>query len=158
MGEVKKIAKQKHKKTYDFRIDQAKILLETTSLSVTLTALPTTVNDDWILSKLQSAVDHIKEKDTPLLPDFFRGGLIVYETVFNFLTKFHLKLNGRLASLTGFLNDSLDFLAFAPQPASIDNISSLDQFPIVFYVKEGQLAELFRTVFKEKNYTIIIVW
>lgn len=157
LGNVEKIPEIRGKKTFDFRIDQSKILLEVTSLGVTPTALPTTFNDNLILRKLQEAINHIKEKDTPSLPGFFKGGAIIYETVFNLMTKFHLGLDAQLPVTTGILNNELDFLAFIPQPASIDGHDSFDEFPIVFYVKEGPLIDLFRSAFQNKKYTIFVV-
>jgi hypothetical protein len=156
LGKVEKIPEIKRKKTFDFRIDQSKILLEITSLAVTLTVLPTTFNDDWLFRKLQEVIDHVKEKDTPALPDFFKGGAIIYETIFNLMTRFHLRLDDELPRLARLLDNELDFLVFVPQPASIDGHSSFDEFPIVFYVKDGPLVETFRVAFGNKNYRIIV--
>ena len=103
---------------------------------------------------MESAVSHVKEKDTPSLPTYYRGGIIVYETVFNLLTRFHLKLDEQLVHQLNF--DSLDFIAFAPQPASIDNGSSLELFPVVFYVKRGPLATLFQQLFGKKHKVMVV--
>jgi hypothetical protein len=156
LGIVEKIREINGKKTFDFRINQSKILLESTSLTVAFTVLPTTFDDNLLFRKLQEAIVHIKEKDAPALPDFFKGGIIFYETVFNFMTRFHLKLNSELPRLAHFLDNGLDFLAFVPQPASIDGRSSFDVFPIVFYIKEGPLVEKFRNTFADKNYIVIV--
>lgn len=156
LGIVEKIREIKGKKTFDFRINESKILLETTSLTVTLTSLPATFDDSFLIRKLQEAIVHVKEKDTPALPDFFKGGIIFYETVFNFITRFHLKLDSELPRKTSLLDSGLDFLAFFPQPASIDGRSSFDAYPIVFYVKEGPLVGKFTKTFAGKNYTIIV--
>lgn len=140
LGKVKKIREIKGKKTFDFRIDQSKILLEITSLSVPLTALPTNFDEKWLLRKLQKAVDHITDKDTPALPDFFKGGMIIYETIFNLMTRFHLKLDAQLLGVTQTLNNDIDFLAFIPQPASIDGHSSFEEFPICFLCQGWPLS------------------
>jgi len=147
LGNAEKIHEIKGKKTFDFKIDQSKILLEITSLGVPLTALPTIFTDDLLFRKIQEAVAHITEKDNPELPDYFKGGVIFYETVFNWITKFHLKLDSELPRLTGLPDSKLDFLAFAAQSASI---------PVVFYVKDGPLVEVRKTAFADKNYKIIV--
>lgn len=156
LGKVKKIPEVKGKKTFDFRIDQSKILLEVTSLSTVLTSLPTTFNEELLVAKLQEAIGHMLEKDTPALPNFFRGGIIFCETVFNIMSRFYLKLNDKLPELIALSRSGLGFLVFAPQPASIDNMDSSNVFPIVFYVKEGPLYELFKRIFKDKNYKILV--
>jgi hypothetical protein len=131
--------------------------LEITSLSITLSVLPTVVTDKWLFGKLEAAVDHILEKSASSFPGFSKGGAVIYETIFSLLTRFHSKLDTRLLSLTRILDNELDFLAFVPQPASINGKSSFEEYPTVFYVKDGPLVEIFKTAFRDKSYTIIVL-
>ena len=93
IGQAVKIPERKDKKTFDFRIDDEKILIEVTSLDSGIDS-HTIITENKILSKLLKAVNHIIEKDEIDYQNYYLGGVIFYTL---FLTT--LKVSHRTLSL-----------------------------------------------------------
>jgi hypothetical protein len=156
LGKVEKIPETQKHTNFDYKIDDMKLLLEVTALNIDET-FPRNLTGKDISRKLKGAIDPIVTKDASPFLNYRKGGVIVYTIVFNFFSKFSKILDDKLSETSGLFKEDLDFLVFFPQPASINNRSSWDVFPTVFYVKDKSLAERFREAFHGQNYKIITV-
>jgi len=154
LGRIEKIPENQDHTNFDSKIDSRKLLIEVTSLNITETA-PTTLTREDTLRKLKSAIDHILEKDDSPFPSYRKGGVIIYTLIFNFFSGFNKLLNDELPEISGMFNNDLDFLVFFHEPASINNKSSFETYPPVFYVRNTLLVEEFREALKGRNYRIL---
>jgi len=156
LGKIEKIPENQKHTNFDYKIDDWKLLLEVTSLNVDET-FPTNLTKRDTLKKLEGAIDHILTKDSSSFPGYGKGGAIIYTLTFNLFSKFSELLDDKLPKISEILKNDLDFLVFIPEPASIDQKSSLEIFPPVFYVKGESLAEVFKEAFKCQNCKILLV-
>lgn len=137
IGNIKKIPTEIDVRTFDSKIESAKILIETTTLNIS--------NDDdqkEINDKLSKAVCHIGEKNSNKYPNYLRGGVIYYSTVLAFLDK---KLT-TLIQDTDFIRrlmekKSLVYLVFVPESASIEGRDSNQVFPSLLYGKDKTIEK-----------------
>lgn len=154
LGKVVKIKEIPNQKTFDFKIDEEKILTEVTSLDFMVDA-KITITENKIIYKMQKAIGHIVEKDTKGFQDYYKGGVIFYTILFDFFSKIRdLIHNVKFLETAEIFKNNLDFLVFLPERASINNKSSRKTQPPVFYVKNQDLFELFKRKFHDKNYKI----
>lgn len=165
LGNVEKVPENKKRPTFDFKIDDRRLLLEVTSLNIDETYLRNLSRAD-ILRKLSVVVEHILTKDASQFPLYRKGGVIFYALTFNLyskhfwsnkILKFHNLLDDKLPQMSRILDNDLDFLVFFHEPASINDKSSWDLYPPVFYVKDGLLGEEFEKAFQGKNYKFMIL-
>lgn len=154
LGKVAKIKEIPNQKTIDFRIDKEKMLIEATSVDFG-TKKEIVVTEDKVIAKLQKATGHIVEKNTGEFEGYYKGGVIFYTIVFDFFSKIgDLLQNVEFLKTIKIFENKLDFLVFLPERASINNKSSRELQPPVFYVKDKYLFELFKRKFHNKNYKI----
>lgn len=149
LGTVEKIRENKKCPTFDYKIDARKLLLEVKSLNVSPTSGDLTKQD--VFKKLEGTIDRILDKDASPFPNYLKGGVIVYTLIFNFKSKFDKLLDSNLPKENGMLNNDLDFLVFFHESASINNRSSWELYPMVFYVKSESLTEEFKKAFRNRN-------
>jgi len=154
LGEMEKIQENQKQPSFDFKIDDRRLLLEVTTLNIDET-YPTRLTRQETLMKLRAAIEHVLAKDASPFPSYRKGGVIIYTAVFNLFSKFNRLLDDRLPKTSGMLDNNLDFLAFLHEPASINNESSWKHYTPVFYVKDSFLAAEFKKAFHGKNYKIM---
>jgi len=154
LGKIEKIPENQKRTSFDYKIDDRRLLLEVTTLNID-EAYPTRLTKQDTLKKLGAAIEHIVVKDDSPFPGYRKGGAIIYTAVFNLFSKFNKLLDDKLPKTSGMLNNDLDFLAFFHEPASINNKSSWEHYTPVFYVKDSLLAAEFKKAFHDKNYKII---
>ena len=112
------------------------------------------VTENKIISKLRKAVGHIAEKDTDEFQNYYKGGVIFYTSLFNFLSKFGDLIQNTKFIKTTKIFEKIDFIVFIPEPAFINNKSSRELQPPVFYVKNRAIFKLFKRKLNDKNYKI----
>jgi len=156
LGKIEKIPETKKQTSFDYKIDDRRLLLEITSLNVDET-YPTNLTRMDVLKKLKDAIDHILAKDASPFPGYRKGGAIVYTLIFNFFSKFHELLDDKLPETSEMFKNDLDFLVFLPDSASINNKNSREVFPTVFYVRNESLTEEFKKAFQGQNYKIVMI-
>ena len=149
LGIIERIRENKKRPTFDYKIDARKLLLEVKSLNVPPASENLTKLD--IFKKLEGTIDRILTKDPSPFPGYRKGGVVVYTLIFNFKSKFDKLLDNNLSKDMGMLKNNLDFLVFFHESASINNKSSWELYPIVFYVKDESLAEEFKNAFRSRN-------
>ena len=161
LGETEKIPESQKRPNFDYKIDDRKLLIEVTSLNIDETSpgdlTRRHLTRDEVLKKLKTAIDHVMDKDGSPFPGYRKGGAIVYTLPFNLFSELNKLLDEELPEMNEMFGNDLDFLIFFPQPASIENRSSWEVFPPVFYVKDRSLAEEFKKAFQGKNYKIKIL-
>lgn len=140
IGELEKIKRKKGETTIDFKCENEKLIIEVTSLN---TPSYQDIEID-IITKMNTAIEHVEEKDTSEFRDYSKGGIIFYSAEFNFFSKIGKIINSiNILNETIFPVSKLDFLGFIPDLASIDGRSSRDLFPPVIYVRKKRIQELF---------------
>lgn len=149
LGKIEKIPENTKRPTFDYKIDARRLLLEVTSLDVSPRSKNLTKMD--VLKKLEGAIDHILAKDTSPFPNYRKGGVIVYTLEFRLYSGFDKILDDKLREVSGILKNDLDFLVFIPESASVNNKSSREVYPVVFYVKDKSLAEEFKHAFRSQK-------
>ena len=153
IGDVVKISRSRGK-TFDFKIDEEKILIEVTSLD-SETDQNSVMTEDKIVSKVNEKISHILEKDKSSFQDYYTGGVIFYTTILNFRSELGVLIqDSDFIKKCEITESDVDFLVFLPESASINNQDSRKMCPPVFYVKNKSLLRLFSEKFSDKEYLI----
>ena len=157
LDKVDKIPETKGKETYDFKVDEHKILIEVTSIKAVISGIPTEFTPEKILDKVETAIGHIKNKDRSEFPDYVKGGVVFYDLVFNFIIKFHSRLDESFPEWSGLAEGDLDYLILIHQPASISGESSFEKYPVVCYVRDKSIAEMLERAFRESGIKLVVI-
>lgn len=110
-GKMEKIPENQEHTNFDYKIDDQRLLLEVTSLNID-EIHPRNLTKTDALSKLETAIDHILEKDPSRFPGYRKGGVVVYTLTFNFFSKFDRLLDDKLPELSGMLKNDFGFSSF----------------------------------------------
>ncbi len=141
IGTLTKIA-ENDDKTYDYLIEDKKMLLEVTSINCISTPDSNKIDT---YTKVREAVKHITEKDASKYPNHIKGGIIYYDTIFWFFGHMADYLTPNLPKGFNIEDEEWDYLIFHPPP-----ISQVRK--IVAYVKRPELCDLLLQVFEQKEY------
>jgi len=153
---VDKIPENKEKRTYDYKLDEERILMEVTSIEADISGNPT-LPPEKILDKVQTAIEHIKKKDSSEFPGYAKVGVVFYDLIFNLFNKFHSRLDESFPEWSGLAESDLDALVLIHQPASISGESSFEKYPVVCYVRSEPLAELLERAFRKSGIKTVIL-
>ncbi len=144
MGKCEKIPTVDHQETFDFKIADAKLLIEVTSINTE--PGENVVNPDayHILEKIKKAISHIVSKDASQFPDYFKGGVIYCSTIINHFTSLWQLLYVKdFVKEIGITSSGLDFVLFIPESASINRIDSDMVYPPIMFVINESLNKIF---------------
>ena len=127
-------------KTFDYRIDESKILAEVTAIQLSVGQVQVSNEPSKLQDMISKAVKHIREKDASGFPGYARGGLVYVFSVLCTITDI-LKIvendGARIAYAYG-----LDYVVFVPEESSTRGIE-YDRRPVAF-VKNGPALSAFR--------------
>ena len=152
IGELEKMKTKKGETTIDFKCKDEKLIIEVTSLNIP----PYHDIEIDLIDRINTAIEHMEEKDTSEFRDYSKGGVIFWSTVFGFISKIGEIINStNILDETIFQVSKLDFLCFIPDLASINGRSSRELFPPVIYVRKKRIQELFKSKLPEFR---VIFW
>ena len=141
--ELEKIKEKMGKKTFDFKNENEKLLIEVTSLNT-----PPYPDPDFeinLIDRINNAIRHIEEKDASEFQDYLKGGVIFWSILFNLFSQIGKIIQSKnILAETIFPESKLDFLVLLPESASINGRSSRELYPPIAYVKEKSVQELFK--------------
>jgi len=142
IGELEKIKEKKVKKTFDFKNENEKLLIEVTSLNTPAYHDPNfKIN---LIDRINNAISHIEEKDASDFQDYLKGGVLFWSILFYFFSEIGKIIQSKnILAETIFLGSKVDFLVLLPESASINGRSSREVYPPIVYVKEKRIKELF---------------
>jgi hypothetical protein len=121
---LERIKEKRGHRTFDFKSDEARLLVEVTSLHVDESLLGLNelrgkaLTKQDVLRKLSEAIGHVLDKDSSSFPSYRKGGAICYSPTFRMFSGFHGLLDCGLAEIRRIFDDCLDFLVFFHQPSS----------------------------------------
>ena len=132
-------------KTFDYKIDESKILVDATTINP-----PTEQNPSNDVLKLKQtiteAVNHVDEKDSSEFPGYARGG-VVWCIIMCELTDIWEVLENDGADIVS--KHGLDYMVFVPAEPSTYQPTIRGHKPIAF-VRRGPLPPLFKNCLPDK--------
>ena len=123
-------------KTFDYRIDESKILVEVRTIQHSLGQDQISNDPNKLKDMIGKAIKHIHEKDASDFPGYARGGLVyIYSLLCTMTNMLQIVENdgARIASAYG-----LDYVVFVPEESSTRGID-YDRRPVAF-VKDHMLS------------------
>jgi len=142
VSELEKIKEKKGEKTFDFKDESEKLLIEVTSLNTP--AYPNPNFEINLIDRINNAISHIEEKDASEFQDYLKGGVVFWSILFDFFSEIgKIILSRNILDKTIFPKSKLDFLVLLPESASINGRSSRELYPPIIYVKEKRVQTFF---------------
>jgi hypothetical protein len=142
IGELEKIKERKGEKTFDFKYENEKLLIEVTSLDTS--PCPNLDIEIDLIDRINNAISHMEEKDASEFQDYLKGGIIFWSILFDFFSEIEKIIRSwDILDKTIFPESKLDFLVLLPDSASVNGRSSRELHPPFVYVKEKRVQELF---------------
>lgn len=142
IGELEKIKEKKGEKTFDFKNENEKLLIEVTSLNTP--AYPDPDFEINLIDRINNKIRHIEEKDASEFQNYLKGGVIFWSILFDFFSEIGKIIRSKnILAETIFPESKLDFLVLLPESASINGKSSRKIYSPITYVKEKRVQELF---------------
>jgi len=150
-GDCQKVPTRKNKKTVDFKIDEAKLLIEGHSYNPNYFIVKTLSYPTHTFNVINTAIKHAEEKDYSEFPGYFKGEVIHWSSKFlEHADPWSLKQDKNFLEI--IQKSQLDYLIILPQEASISGHDSREVYPPLVFVKVS-LRELFKQKLP-KNYEI----
>jgi hypothetical protein len=153
LGEIKKIPDKYG--TYDFKIDDVKLLIEVTWISEEKgTRYYSELSDDEFFHKIRDKVEHVC-KDHSNYPDYLYGGIIYWDTRFDWRQKkgTHVNFSSTFPMDYDVFEYDWKFLIFTEEP----RVPESDSPPSYIYVKEYCLVNLFQKIFETKPHIMYVL-
>ena len=161
LGKVDKIPTSKCP-TYDFKIDSEKLLIEVKWINSENRFTPdkhaptiswtTEMTDKEFFSKIVEAVSHI-QKDALNYPSYYRGGIVFWDTLFNFRQYPPTRANFTASFPLAYeiCDKGWDYLILCEEP------SVGDRPPVFIYIKKRELVNPLQKVFEKQSHTVYIL-
>jgi len=146
LGKVEKIPDKYG--TYDLKIDDVKLLIEVTWISEEKDIIIySELSDDEFFYKIRDKVEHIC-KDHSKYPDYLYGGIIYWDTRFDWRQKegTHRNFSSSFPMDYNVFNYDWKYLIFTEEP----RVPESDSPPSYIFLKEDCLLELFQKVYENK--------
>ena len=127
-------------KTFDYRIDESKILVEATSIQFPIGQDQISIDPRRLRGMIDKALKHMREKDASGFPGYAKGGVAYISSLLCTMTDMLQIVNNdgaRIASACG-----LDYAVFVPEESSTCGMG-YDRRPIAF-VKNDPALSAFR--------------
>lgn len=149
LGTCTKLPRQS-KKTFDFKIDETKLLVEVTSINPPLAGESIKASPNYVLSKIRTAIEHAEEKESSLFPGYEKGIIIFCSSILLSLTNIWPLLSNR-KFISELISSKLDYVIFIAQRASISMEDSRKLYPTLIFVKSSALSTTFKTAFQNNS-------
>ncbi|EMR73037.1 hypothetical protein MCGE09_00262 [Thaumarchaeota archaeon SCGC AB-539-E09] len=153
LGRVDKIP-DKHG-TYDFKIDDVKLLIEVTWISEEKNVIIyKELLDNEFFYKIRDKVEHVC-KDHSNYPEYTYGGVISWDTRFNWrqVEGTHKNFKESFPFEYDINNYDWKYLVFLEEP----RVPESDSPPAYIYLKEIRLIPLFQRVFENKLHVMYVL-